>query len=134
MQGAHVPPQSMLVSSPSFTRLVQLGGTHCPLEHLPVAQSAPDVQPATPVAQGGHEPPQSTAFSVPFFTLSVHEVASTECDAGMHAPMTRDRRERRTRTVGARWNMETPWIRGTRITSRAAKAVRKMARAAFRGV
>jgi hypothetical protein len=68
-----VPPQSMSVSVPFFTRSLHAGAWHVrgdPL-HTPLWQSAATAH-VLPAPHLPQLPPQSMSVSVPFFTLSVH--------------------------------------------------------------
>ncbi len=75
--GEQVPPQSLSVSSPSFTPLPHPAVTQTLAgEQSPVAQSEPAWQPRpTPHVGQLPPPPQSTSVSAPFWTVSVQSGA-----------------------------------------------------------
>lgn len=63
---AHVPPQSMSLSSPSRIRSVH-DGAHEPLVQMPLMQLVAPLQPAPNPHFAGQLPPQSTSVSSPSF-------------------------------------------------------------------
>ena len=63
---AHVPPQSMSLSSPSRIRSVH-DGAHEPLVQMPLRQLVAPLQPAPNPHFAGQLPPQSTSVSSPSF-------------------------------------------------------------------
>jgi hypothetical protein len=71
--GQPPPPQSVSVSNPFFTKSVQSGAWHSPIEQTALAQSLDPAQ-VSPVSHREQvpAPPQSVSVSRPLCTSSVH--------------------------------------------------------------